>query len=232
AGGLGIVLTTSCACQGGWYVRRVASRRLFLGWLTALVALPRLLGAGIRRSSGGASMQAGMPPRELVRALGAAVLPGELGEARIEVAGDAFSRWMAGYRAGAELLHPYGSPRISYSGPSPVPQWSAQLTALDRAARGRHRRGFAAISASDRQALVRQALAEPRIAAAISGERLPSVAAAPHVALALLAHFYGSREATDLCYGAQIGRSTCRPLVHSARKPLPLAAAATSPTEP
>ena len=42
-------------------------------------------------------------------------------------------------------------------------------------------------------------------------------------AVALLAHFYASPAATDLCYEARIGKDTCRPLAQSSRKPLPLA---------
>lgn len=41
-------------------------------------------------------------------------------------------------------------------------------------------------------------------------ERLP--ARAKHVAIALLAHFYASPDADDLCYGRRIGRQTCRGL--------------------
>ena len=48
---------------------------------------------------------------------------------------------------------------------------------------------------------------------------MPAVAGASHVALALLAHFYGSSAANDLCYGAQIGKSTCRPLAASPHAP-------------
>ena len=47
--------------------------------------------------------------------------------------------------------------------------------------------------------------------------------AAPHIALALLSHFYHGSEANDLCYESRIGKENCRPLVQSARKPLPLA---------
>jgi hypothetical protein len=38
----------------------------------------------------------------------------------------------------------------------------------------------------------------------------------------MLAHFYESPEAADLCYEAQIGKNQCRPLAASLRKPLPL----------
>jgi hypothetical protein len=51
---------------------------------------------------------------------------------------------------------------------------------------------------------------------------MPSVADASHVAVALLAHFYESPAAGDLCYEARIGRQTCRPLAQQSRKPLPV----------
>ncbi len=54
-------------------------------------------------------------------------------------------------------------------------------------------------------------------------DRLGSVGRAPHIAVALLAHFYASPEATDLCYQVKIGKETCRPLASSSRQPLPLA---------
>ena len=60
---------------------------------------------------------------------------------------------------------------------------------------------------------------------ALKGERLdrmPAVVDASHVALALLAHFYDSPGAADLCYEAQIGRQTCRPLAAQANKPRPM----------
>lgn len=192
-------------------------RRQFVGWLTALVALPASVRAAARRLVRPADAQRALPSRAMVRALGDALLPMELGRGGREVASDAFLRWMGGYRERQELLHPYGSPRISYSGPSPVPRWTTQLAALDRAARSQHRAGFASLSVAQRQALVRTALSDVR------SDRLPSVGAAPHIALGMLAHFYDSSEATDLCYRAQIGRNKCRPLVHNERKPLPIA---------
>lgn len=191
------------------------SRRQFIGVLGALGALP----ASLRALGGRLTMarQRALPSQAAVRALGIALLPGEMGTARAEIASDAFWRWMTGYRAGAELLHPYGSPRVSVTGPSPVPKWTLQLEALDRTARETHKVGFAALSVNDRQSLVREALSD------VKSERLPAVAEAPHIALGLLAHFYGSSAASDLCYQARIGRNTCRPLVQNGRKPLPLA---------
>ncbi|HEY7569648.1 MAG TPA: hypothetical protein VH762_18840 [Gemmatimonadaceae bacterium] len=198
------------------------TRRQFVGVLSAVAALPGSLRALGRRLALGGARQRAIPSQAAIRALGAAILPSEMGQARLEIASDAFWRWMNGYREGAELLHPYGSPKIGYAAPSPVPNWATQLNALDRAARGKHQKTFAALDVNERQALVRDALSD------FKGERLPNVVSAPHVALGLLAHFYDSSDATDLCYRARIGRNKCRPLAHNGRKPLPLAEARAS----
>lgn len=191
-------------------------RRRFVGLFTALVALPSAARAMAHRVFRRGEPFA-TPSQAAVRALGVALLPSELGQARTEIASDAFWRWMNGYREGAELLHPYGSPRISYAGPSPVGTWTKDLEALEAAARAKHGAGFASISPSNRQALVREALQN------VKGDQLPNIASASHVALGMLAHFYGSSEATDLCYRVQIGKNKCRPLAHNGRKPLPMA---------
>jgi hypothetical protein len=54
-------------------------------------------------------------------------------------------------------------------------------------------------------------------------DRMPAVGAAAHVAVGMLAFFYGLPEAADRCYNAQIGRQSCRPLSAASRRPLPLA---------
>ncbi|MGH7696430.1 MAG: hypothetical protein ACRENH_15700 [Gemmatimonadaceae bacterium] len=200
------------------------SRRQFIGVFGAVAALPGSVRALGRRLALGGARQRAIPSQASIRALGAAILPSEMGQARLEIASDAFRRWMNGYREGAELLHPYGSPRIGYAGPSPVPKWTTQLNALDRAARDKHAKAFAALSVNERQALVRDAISD------FKGERLPNVGAAPHIALGMLAHFYGSSDATDLCYRARIGHNKCRPLAQNGRKPLPLADAPRSTT--
>ena len=61
--------------------------------------------------------------------------------------------------------------------------------------------------------------------AALQGQRLdrmPGIADANHVALALLSHFYNGTGANDLCYESRIGQQTCRPLPQQSRKPLPM----------
>jgi hypothetical protein len=90
------------------------------------------------------------------------------------------------------------------------------LAALDDAARRRHGAAFPSLSRGDRQAIVRAALAGVR------ADSLPTPLTAEHVALALLAHFYDSPAATDLCYQANIARQQCRPLRAAPQQPVPL----------
>mgnify|MGYP003334866711 CR=1 FL=1 len=153
--------------------------------------------------------------------LAQAVLPGELGPAMTERAAGEFARWIAGYRAGEETLHPYGSERLGATGASPVAAWTAQLTALDTAAQARHSHPFRDVSVADRRALVEGALATVQV-----GARPPAVAAAPHVAIALLAHFLESKDAANLAYGRVIDAKQCRPLADSPKMPVPLRRAA------
>jgi len=194
------------------------SRRAFLAW--AAGAIP---GAVVVRRAHALSVSAlsgtGAPSATL-RALGDVVLPSELAATGIDRAVTAFKGWMTGYREHAELTHGYGTSRIRYSGPTPVTRWTSQLDALDAAARKTFSAPFASISLERREEIVRAVLAGAKL------DRIPAVGDADHVAVALLAHFYGSSAATDLCYGAAIGREQCRPLAQSSREPLPVHASA------
>jgi hypothetical protein len=87
---------------------------------------------------------------------------------------------------------------------------------LDADARRAGAPSFAVLPREARQAIVRTAIAGER------GDSLPSPLAARHVAVALLAHFYDSPAATDLCYDARIGRQQCRPLAAQRQQPVPL----------
>jgi len=186
------------------------SRRTFLASLAAAVPLTLI----VRRAHAAARAHLESDPATF-DALADVVLPSALGKAGIRRAAAAFREWGAGYRASAELNHGYGTSRLRSSGPTPLTRWTQQLDALDAAARAAHRKPFRELSPADRVALVREALAGQRL------DRMPAVGDATHVALALLSHFYDSSAATDLCYQAQIGRSTCRRLADSSRKPLP-----------
>lgn len=188
------------------------SRRAFLGALAAAVPAAAL----VRRAHAAAVDDIAANPRTLL-ALGETVLPSELGRAGTLAAVTAFQRWIAGYREGAELLHGYGTSKLEWSGPTPATRWAAQLDALDRMARAEGARSFAALPLDRRREIVRGELKTLKV------DRIPPVGRAPHVALALLGHWYDTPDATDRCYEAHIGKESCRPLAASARKPLPLA---------
>lgn len=155
-----------------------------------------------------AQAAAALDPARL-RALAAAVLPAELGDAGVERVSAAFERWLAGYREGVELLHGYGTGNIRLTGPSPALRWAGQLDALGK--------GFTTASLAARQDALRTALRGTRPGG------MPPIDRAGHVALGLMAFFYSQPEASDLCYEAAIGRNGCRPLDASPRAPLPLA---------
>ena len=187
------------------------SRRTFLASLATAVPLAVV----VRRAHAAAVVHLASEPATL-DALAEAVLPSALGRAGIAKQVAAFREWGAGYREGAELNHGYGTSRLRSLGPTPLTKWTTQLDDLDARAQSKHKRNFRDLPVADRVALVRTVLEGQRL------DRMPGVADASHVSLALLAHFYDSSEANDLCYEAKIGKTTCRPLAASARKPLPM----------
>lgn len=190
------------------------SRRGFLAWAAGVIPVAVV----VRRAHAHAvvALATERAPATTLHALGEVVLPSELGEGGRTRAVDAFRRWISEYREHAELTHGYGTSRIRYAGPTPATRWTSQLDALDAAARKQFGSSFAALPVTQREQLVRAALTGAKL------DRMPPVADADHVAVALLGHFYQSSEANDLCYGVAIGRETCRPLAQSTRKPLPL----------
>jgi hypothetical protein len=194
------------------------NRRTFLAQAGATIAAAGVI-AGKPRP---ASAQA--PPRALdatvLAAIGDAVLPESLGAAGRARAVRAFSAWITSYHPVIEQMHGYGNAEITYTPADPAPGWNAQLEGLDLLSRRKHRRGFAALDVPARRALLTPQLAQ---LSRQRGDGLPSnPLTAPHVAIALLAHWADSSEATDLAYGVRIGRGECRVLADSPRKPLPL----------
>jgi hypothetical protein len=137
-----------------------------------------------------------------LRALAAVVLPSELGPRNLESTVAAFERWVRQYRPGAEMDHGYGVTRLRSKPPSPAPAYLEQLRALR----------LTGDEPSDR-ATVETALEAAQIAA------LPRSPDGKHVATDLMAFFFHSSEANDLCYRAQIGRDLCRGLAGSDREP-------------
>jgi hypothetical protein len=191
-------------------------RRSFLARIAGMLAAVPLIDRHVARVARNAHAKSPQPNATQLAALGATVLPAELGTAGTARAVADFQRWMDGYRPGAEVNHGYGTARIERLDADPRPQWRSQLAALDADARQAGGRSFAALSVEQRQTIIRAALAGER------GESLPSPLAARHVALALLAHFYESPAATDLCYESAIGRQQCRPLAAQGQRPVAL----------
>ena len=187
------------------------SRRTFLGTLAAAIPVAAL----VRRAHALAVDDITASPRTL-HALAEVMLPAEVGRAGTDGATTNFQRWIAGYREGAELLHGYGTSALERSGPTPATRWAAQLDALDAMARKKGSPSFAALELDRRREIVRAELT------ALNADRIPPVERAPHVALALLAHWYATPDASDRCYEARIGKETCRPLASSAHRPMPL----------
>jgi gluconate 2-dehydrogenase subunit 3-like protein len=188
------------------------SRRGFLASLAAAVPLAVV----VRKAHAAAVAHLESDDATLI-ALAEVVLPAKaLGKAALTKAATEFREWGAGYREGAELVHGYGTSRLRATGPTPLTRWTKQLDDLDAAAKAAHGKLFRDVSADQRTALVRAALQGQRT------DRMPSVVDASHVALAMLAHFYESSAAADLCYEARIGKNQCRPLSASTAKPLPL----------
>ncbi|MBU6366577.1 MAG: twin-arginine translocation signal domain-containing protein [Gemmatimonadetes bacterium] len=154
----------------------------------------------------------------LLAAVGEAVLPESLGAAGRRRAVGAFATWLARYEPVAEAMHGYGDAEITYTPPDPAPGWQAQLRGVDTLARRSRRKGFAALGVAERRAVLEVALRGH------GGTRLPANPLdATHVAVAVLAHWAASTEATDLAQGARILAGECRGLAGVSRVPLPLA---------
>src|SRR5215831_4857457 len=113
--------------------------------------------------------------------IAAIVLPGEIDSAR---AADEFVKWVNDYRAGAETDHGYGNTRIRVKGASPAAGYLRQLAAL----KGNVSRE--SVTAALQQSGVTE---------------LPRAPGASHVAADLMAFYFRSSDANDLCYQAQIG---------------------------
>jgi hypothetical protein len=190
------------------------TRRHFLGYAAATIPLPLF----ITRAHAAAVTHVQSNPATLI-ALAEIVLPtSELGRAGLNKAVNEFLDWGKGYKENAELNHGYGTSRLRATAATPMTRWTKQLDDLDAAARGAHQKPFAALNREQRTELITAALktSGQRI------DRMPAVGDAQNVIIALIAHFYESSAANDLCYQAQIGRQTCRPLAAQSRKPLPM----------
>ena len=151
---------------------------------------------------------------ETLFAVAGIVLPAaSLGEEGVRRVVEGFRKWLDELEPVAELDHAYiFTDEILYGPPDPEPLWTAQLEALELEAEKRHEASFAAIPREEQEALLRRHLPSP-------GSGLPDPARAPHVALGLLAYFFQSSEANDLCYERAIEKATCRGVESGAVEP-------------
>jgi hypothetical protein len=179
-------------------------RRTILQWAANVGGALRF--SGIRVWAQTASFPADQD--DTLRALATVILPAELGAEGIGRTADAFVRWVRGYRAGAEMDHGYGNTRLRLKGASPAPGYLRDLAALRPAL-------FAGDQGSRSQAVV-SALEQAKIT------DLPRTPDGRHVAADLMAFYFRSSDANDLCYRAAIGRDLCRGLENSEQAPSPL----------
>ncbi len=203
---------------------RDINRRGFVGSVAASVPI-----AGASRHL----LRSGKPARlddALMGALGHSLLPTELGSDNIDRVVDEFQQWLEQYSTDAELNHGYGTSEIDYTPGDPTPRWQDQLDGLKAEAQRRFGASFVDLDADMRRGIIRQQIADDRQQIADDRQqiaddrldRLPRAYRARHVAVGLLAYFYASSEATDLCYKAAIGKNKCRPLRRSPDEPISL----------
>ena len=160
-------------------------------------------------------------PRELtpgavatLRAIAPTVLPASLGDVRIRATVDKFVAWTRGYREGVAMTHGYGHPRLQKTAASPVPNYIAQLSALDAAARAKGS-SWGALDVETRRALLDDAITKAGV------RNLPPRPLGQHVIADLIAFYFRSSEANDDCYSAMIQREVCRPIQITTRRPEP-----------
>lgn len=154
-----------------------------------------------------------------LRDIAATVLPSAIGRNGQDEAVDQFLRWIREYKEGVALSHGYGEPRLVKSGPSPAAGYSQQISALQQAAQARGGR-FGALSLAIRRELLDAAFKGADV------RNLPGRPDGKHVVSDLMAHYFRSSGANDLCYNARIGRNTYRAIRVTTVKPQPLQVAA------
>ncbi len=196
-------------------------RRTFLKRAAAVPGAAFVGSLGACAPEGGAP-PTGTLPQAPLRAVADVVLPnGALGEDGMAAAVRGFMDWVEGFEPAAELDHPYLTGELRYGLPHPGPRWGAQLEAMDLESQRRSGLAFAELGAQQRRGMVERALRGGSSAGLPAG--LPGrPAQADHVALGLLAWFYGTSQANDLCYRAEVGRHLCRGTASALEEPAKL----------
>lgn len=159
-----------------------------------------------------------LTPEALValRSIAPTLLPSSLGGPGQAAVVDRFAAWVRDYREGVPLAHGYGHPRLVKTGPTPASRYMSQLTELESAARGKGAT-WSALDLDARRALLDASLAKAGV------RSLPQRPTGQHVVSDLMAFYFRSSEANDLCYRARINREICRPLAVTTKPPARLA---------
>jgi hypothetical protein len=189
-------------------MRSMKRRRALQTLATAAAALP-LLRVELRADE--------LPADQVfvLRDVAATVLPSAIGSKGQNEAVDNFLRWIREYKEGVALSHGYGEPRLVKSGPTPAPGYTGQLIDLQQAAQSRGGR-FGSLPLEVRRELLDAAFKRADV------RNLPGRPDGKHVVADLMAHYFRSSGANDLCYNARIGRNTYRAIRVTTVRPQPL----------
>jgi hypothetical protein len=185
-------------------------RRTLLQWLGSAAATLPLLRVSLHAEELSADHVL------VLRDVAATVLPSAIGAKGRDQAVDNFVLWIRDYQEGVPLSHGYGEPRLVRSGPSPAPGYAKQIAALQQAARERGGR-FGILPLETRRALLDDAFKAADV------RNLPGRPDGKHVIADLMAHYFRSSAANDLCYNARIGRHINRAIQVTTVRPRPLA---------
>ena len=151
----------------------------------------------------------------VLRDIAGTVLPSSIGRKGQDAAVDAFLTWIREYKEGVALSHGYGEPRLVKSGPTPAAGYATQIAVLQQAAQSRGGR-FGALPLAVRRELLDTAFKGADI------RSLPGRPDGRHVVADLMAHYFRSSGANDLCYNSRIGRNTYRAIRVTTVRPQPL----------
>ena len=198
------------------------NRRVLLQWIVSSAAMLPLRRADLSAIGLAKADELSAGHVFVLRDVATTVLPSVIGAKGQDAAVDDFLRWLRDYREGVPLSHGYGEPRLVRTGPSPAPGYGAQVAALQQAATDRGGR-FGALPLPTRRAILDTAFKAAGV------QNLPSRPDGRHVVVDLMAHYFRSSAANDLCYNARIGRHTYRAIRVTTVRPQALSPQAPSP---
>ncbi len=181
-------------------------RRTFLNWLGWLLPASSLLGRSAWAGPLVRTLQFDEGEVATLRRIGASALPSSLSESDVNRVVADFLRWFREYSSGAKMPHEPERLDAPRTPEIAVEVYEAQLRAI--AAAGQN--------AASLTAVMQKALADADI------DDLPPRPDGRHIVSDLMSFYFGSSEANDLCYEADIGRMTCRGLPGAGDEPPPL----------